>query len=1285
MVELRETETDLAASWRSSRAGARAGYGFRFQDSVGALLALRCWDGMIAAGSLTPESLDDFALEGGSQTTWVQVKSKIGPYASFRPKEIADVIIGGPGADSDTRWIVLDRPFSVHDSSSTQPGALSAKLQQELAETTSTEMRPALVERLGRTRLLILPNPINVAIDELCAERDINRLSASVCITELVSRVGEAASANARLAFETRSSLTLASVQNCLDALLAILDTDTVDAAVLSGAVNFIDFSVADPDPDFYLGKSTRPGHVAAGLALPREDDVDSVLGTLLRHDNAMICGPSGSGKSALAYLAAFELRHAARLVEISNIDGIEPSSLKTFFLKLAPSPERPVIAYIDDVGKRGSKAWDWLREQARLTPGVKCLGTVREEDLYLIDDRHQLSVLRPALTEGLAEALWEKLHEQAHSKIAHWREAFEKSRGLLLEYVHIVTQGQHLKELIADQIDRRLKEHRDDELQLLPLISAAGKCGAGVSIDRLLLELKMDRFTFARANQRLKNEHLVGPSSDQTIRGLHELRSDAILEICLDRLSLAGDQIIFRAAGAIIPEDLRRYLTVMGREGTLSDEAALQAVVQRLSDEPRLDVIIEGFEALRLRTILRDADTFHEVAEDLNFSHREFILCLLVMKDSLAETLGTSAVFKPLQEFHARFKKLREADHRLKLFDALSTDTIENIFHKCASTGEAIRLATALHGAPLKRLPEPALDALIEAMRDGPIKEIAELIAILSEAQLSLGERAADQLGGSDELLNRFACETPWALLPVLEMTDAGAVEVTANMLSVETHLDENLEERVCAYASIALQLCPKAEQVNAVAVQASGEGLTINNYTPTQKRLPRSAVHSRAETAWNRMMIHAVGQGRGAETYTEVLERYAFSIEKAAGMLANAIDHVCRRRTFKPEQLREVQALSVLDRLLPSLPLAAPEEQLGDPIGADISDPIGTYVSNLSQFITELMEGKKTGFQLALLAADILKASETVKADQKWRFFNTAPTAVEQIASTLKAFRPALLAAGRHTLSETSGIIEPKVSLTKGVGLKRLEHRLRKKEAIDQANLKRKARENLGAELFIKPAAKSDLLIWPLCDVCIIRPSDSLIDFFHWIDRSLEKIEEFADGVCVIAPSIKGHILPQLAMRIVRNFPPLPDEEFQTNWERGLEGSTLARSRSLDDFRLAKNAMLQLYATQDLLIDKELLEIEINQLNFWLHEAQSALARLEEGADNGSEGAELAHAELVKLHKKLTDEDGNAVSHARELLGGLAGDLTDAAEHDLVITLTLLADDLGIEIGGE
>ncbi|WP_291075437.1 hypothetical protein [Hyphomonas sp.] len=1237
---------------------------------------------MIAAGSVTPESLDDFALEGGSPTTWVQVKSKIGPYASFRPKEIADVIVGGPGADSDSRWIVLDRPFSGHDSSSTQPRALSTKLQQELAETASTEMRPALVERLGRTRLLILPNPIDVAIDELCAAKDINRLSASVCITELVSRVGQAASANARLAFETRSSLTLASVQNCLDALLAIMGADTVDAAVLSGVVSFIDFGVADPDPEFYLGTSAKPGHVSAGLALPREDDVDAVVVALLRHDNAMICGPSGSGKSALAYLAAFELRHAARLVEISNIEGIEQSSLTTFFLKLAPSPERPVIVYIDDVGKRGSKTWDWLREQARLTPGVKCLGTVREEDLYLIDDRHQLFVFRPVLTEGLAKALWQKLHEQGHSKTAHWREAFEKSGGLLLEYVHIVTQGQHLKEMITDQIDRRLKEHRDDELQLLSLISAAGRCGAGMSIDRLLLELKMDRFSFARANQRLRNEHLVGPSSDQIIRGLHELRSEAILEICLDRLSLAQDQLVFRASGTIVPEDIRRYLTVMGRAGVLSDEAALQAVVQRVSDEPRLDIIIEGLEALRLRTILKDADTFHEVAEDLNFSHREFILCLLVMKDNLAEALGTSAVFKPLRNFHARFKKRREEDHRLKLFDALAADTAENIFCKCASAGDAIRLATALHGAPLKRLSEPALDALIEAMRDAPIKEIAELIAILSEAEMSLGERAADQLGGSDGLLIRLACETPWALLPVLEMTDAGAIEVTANMLSVETYADENLEERVSAYASIALQLCPKAERVNAVAVQASGEGLTINNYTPTEKALPRSAVHSRAETAWNRMMIHAVGQGRGAKTYTEVLERYAFSIEKAAGMLANAVDHVCRRRTFKQEQLREVRALSMLDRLLPSLPLAAPEDQLGDPIGADISDAIGTYVSSLSQFITELMEGNKTGFQLALLAADILKAGETVKADPKWRFLNSAPVAIEQIASTIEAFRPALLAAGRHTLAETSGIIEPRVSLTKGVGLKRLEHRLRKKEALDIANLKRKAKETLDAELFYKPAANSDLLLWPLGDVCIVRPLDSLIDFFHWIDRSLETIEEFADSVCVVAPSINGRILPQLAIRIVRNFPPLPDEEFQTTWHPYITDETFARSQSLDDFRLANHAMVQLYATQNLLDGKNLLEIELNQLNSWLNEAQSALTRLEDRADKGSEGAELAYAELVKLHKKLTDEDGNAVSHARELLGGLTGDLTDAAEHNLVITLTLLADDLHVGI---
>jgi len=119
------------AQWRNSRSGARAGAGFRYQDAVGVFLLVRCWRGAWPAEKITPESFDDFEIEGRDSSIWVQVKSKIADNASFKPGEVAHVILDGPGMDDDERWIVLDRPFATFVN---RPEADALSISTDLAD-----------------------------------------------------------------------------------------------------------------------------------------------------------------------------------------------------------------------------------------------------------------------------------------------------------------------------------------------------------------------------------------------------------------------------------------------------------------------------------------------------------------------------------------------------------------------------------------------------------------------------------------------------------------------------------------------------------------------------------------------------------------------------------------------------------------------------------------------------------------------------------------------------------------------------------------------------------------------------------------------------------------------------------------------------------------------------------------------------------------------------------------------------------------------------------------------
>jgi hypothetical protein len=91
-----EIAPSLEEIWKRSRAGARAGAGFRFQDAAAMAASVLCWSGRISGHAIVPESLDDFSIESGGATVFVQVKSKISDDPTFTPAEIAAALAKNP-------------------------------------------------------------------------------------------------------------------------------------------------------------------------------------------------------------------------------------------------------------------------------------------------------------------------------------------------------------------------------------------------------------------------------------------------------------------------------------------------------------------------------------------------------------------------------------------------------------------------------------------------------------------------------------------------------------------------------------------------------------------------------------------------------------------------------------------------------------------------------------------------------------------------------------------------------------------------------------------------------------------------------------------------------------------------------------------------------------------------------------------------------------------------------------------------------------------------------------
>jgi hypothetical protein len=529
--------------WQRSRSGARAGSGFRFQDAAATAAAVLCWAGRIPGVALVPESLDDFAVECQGATLYVQTKSKISDSGRFPSSEMAAILSRRTTAEpaegspfgAVTSVVLIDRPF---ENQLCENWARSIGDTPSVSATLRAALSVAEPDRsdhiLSRSALITWRDPLAIAANEIAVKRSIPLAAAMICVHRLSALVGQKTDFNAGATYELRAKLTIGEVEQEIDRTLNLIDLTAVNLAVRKGIAEHIDFGYPLEEPGYYLGVATQAGHVAAGLTIPRHTLTNGIIDTLLRARRVVLVGPSGTGKSAAAFMAAFETRHAYRWIQVRRCSAEEQEEFLRFLEAQAASEHSPIVLYVDNAGGDISNAWQVTLEASLSKPWVYVVASVREENLSVLPGLTHCQQVRPTLDESFAEKMWLQLKEDDATEWASWQEPFERAKGLLLEYAHILTQGRRLQDLISEQVTQRLAEKRDGEFEVLRVTSAASSLGASVSVALLRDRLGMTNADCARALQRLVNEHLVRRVGDDEIAGMHELRSHCIFQTCL-------------------------------------------------------------------------------------------------------------------------------------------------------------------------------------------------------------------------------------------------------------------------------------------------------------------------------------------------------------------------------------------------------------------------------------------------------------------------------------------------------------------------------------------------------------------------------------------------------------------------------------------------------------------------------------------------------------------------------------------------------------------------------
>ena len=417
---------------------------------------------------------------------------------------------------------------------------------------------------------------------------------------------------------EDAVSLSRTDIDRILRDAAAHLDVDGMTRALARGALEPLDFLTALQDPSFFDGVDVRPGHVAAGLVVERLALLDEIEGHLGVGHPVLVVGPSGAGKSAIVWSAAARMRGRMLWYRVRRLGPDDVADVARF-VRAAAQQGRPTIGLaVDDLGNGAFDGWDELVEELSFEGAtVPLLAAIREEDLVLVASAPRLRQVRPTLDEPLARLLFEELEAAGRTQWPAWREPFEQSRGLLLEYVHLLTSGERLEVTVAGQLARRQREpQRQLELVILRYVATAASLDTPVPISVVRQLSRRPDDEIHEALERLVNEHLLVRAGGDRYTGTHVVRSQTIARLIHQPPPPVLAETVAELLGVVPPEELERLAgrALIGQ--VVPDGAVVEALAGRVRHDPGPAVLVSAARALRTASARRVAVRWRQVLE---------------------------------------------------------------------------------------------------------------------------------------------------------------------------------------------------------------------------------------------------------------------------------------------------------------------------------------------------------------------------------------------------------------------------------------------------------------------------------------------------------------------------------------------------------------------------------------------------------------------------------------------------------------------------------------------
>ncbi|WP_244491112.1 hypothetical protein [Paramesorhizobium deserti] len=1116
-----------------------------------------------------PEGGDDIELRGEA-TSFVQVKS--------RREHLGDYTGGETVGHIEDLW---NRSLG----SAPRPQRLELVLEREVAGLSPPDDHPPVrsiegpistrlskfsgaSDLLPRTSIIVATSPqewgISLIVDRLnCAP-----IAAQMCFAELLVRVGSLADANGRLAPENYRGLSISDTEASIRDVLATIDVDAIERALRDGICEPVDFLTPLNDPNFYLGVDVEPGHIAAGLVAERPRTRSALVDAIEKRRAALIVGPSGAGKSALMWETANALRHTVRWFRIRRLSAADIPSLRQLVRTFRASEDSPLGFVMDDVGRNGPESWGALLKEAMSVPGVVLLGSVREEDVTLIAERARAAEIRVDPDDELAERLWRELREAEKTNWAGWREPWKMSDGLLLEYVHILTRGQRMHELLADQVAARVSDpDRFLELDILRSGAWAGAANAEVDASRLARTLSVSDADLSRALQRLIQEHLVRSPAPGAVTGLHQLRSEELLRLTHQTILPTLQTSFERTVASVLATGLEPLVADTLSVRRLPVPAVLDGLIARLENEQDARALASALRGLGSGRVSLGVDEWLDTPEARALPRTQ--VGSAAMFGIAGIDLSSLSIIPKVQAAADRLSQIKgspEDDPRRLLMERMSPSALSAVI-ETADLASLDEILAALVGMPLPAAVRASLVHAPDGLLNADLNLVGSVMGTLSALDREIASHWVAEVG-QEALFARVQAETAWAGPVTIKDADDGVI-VRCDLWYVASSVQENPHDAVVSLCKLILALCPSADIAVSNAITASGELAGLAQLPLATKRMPRDNLPPPSVPQWNRRWRDLISRRVAAPSYSDYLARGVVILEALVPTLEKVFDAHFRGKDALVSLADRLNSLNAdTEALTP--PAVSSWEASGTGSG-EASTAVTKFQNLLNSASVNLVKRfailpDQAGAYIAWLS-DLIADVDTAITEEPWQLIADGPppmlTRLKTLLETLRVLAgeaherkeaPAVTWAARGKGARVGNAVRFVSLSAKVAGETRLAQR--------KAEIERLAEEaGVVAEFHLRVNAKG-ILPWPPADVLALLRAPDIADAVVTLAEQAELVRSLVDSSIhlTIMPYIEDVVFPALAKSGYQTL--LPDVEGAAFWaeELGLQQASSA-----------------------------------------------------------------------------------------------------------------------------